>query len=150
MVKKILFWIDSGIDQFCTANYLQNILDLELFAIIDTNKGRKFYDEQKIVKFKKKWFFRDHVLQKFTKPNLEYLSSFEKKYGINIWNLVYSDVIFNKFNNYHRFKENEILSAVEQMCKFYEMILSEVNPQYLVIKITDASNMRLLQLICSS
>jgi len=150
MVKKILFWVDSGLDQFGTANYLQNISDLELFAIIDTNRGKKFYEEQKIVKFKKKWFVRDYILQKSTKPDLEYLSIIEKKYGINLWNLIYSDVIFYKFNNYHKFKENEILSVLEQMCKFYEMIINEVNPQYLVIKITDAINMRLLQLICSS
>jgi len=150
MVKKVLFWIDSSLDQFGTTKYLQNISDLELFAIIDTNRGKKFYQEQNIVKFKKKWFFRDYVSKKSTKPDLKYLSIFEKKYGIDLWNLVYSDIIFNEYNEYHRFKENEILSVLEQMCKFYEMIISEVNPQYLVIKITDASNMRLLQLMCLS
>ena len=61
MEKKVLIWINIDINQFCISNYLQNISELELFAIIDTNKGKKFYQEQNIVKFKKKWFFRDYI-----------------------------------------------------------------------------------------
>ena len=150
MVKKVLIWINIDINQFCISNYLQNISELELFAIIDTNKGKKFYQEQNIVKFKKKWFFRDYISKKYTEPDLEYLSGFEKKYKINLWNIVYSDVIFNEYNNYYKFEENEILSVLEQMCKCYEKIINEVNPQYLMIKVTDACNTRLLQLMCSS
>ena len=86
MEKKVLIWINIDINQFCISNYLQNISELELFAIIDTNKGKKFYQEQNIVKFKKKWFFRDYISKKYTEPDLEYLSGFEKNtrsiYGI--------------------------------------------------------------------
>ena len=101
MVKRVLFWIDATLDHFGAAKYLQNNSDLEMFAIIDANKGKKFYQEQNIVKFKKKWFFRDYISKKHTKPDLEYLSEFEKKYKINLWNIVYSDVIFNEYNNYY-------------------------------------------------
>ena len=150
MTKRILFWIDATLDHFGAAKYLQNNSGLEMFAIIDANKGKKFYQEQNIVKFQKKWFLRNHILKKSTKPDLEYLDRFEKKYKINLWSLVYSDIIFNEYNEYYKFKKNEILSVLEQMCKFYEEVINEVNPQYLVIKITDAINMRLLQLMCSS
>ena len=65
-----------------------------------------------------------------------------------MWKLAYSDTIFYKYNQYYRFNENEILTILEQECKLFENILDEINPDFLVTKITDASHMRLLQLLC--
>ena len=146
---KILFWIDPTFTQFGTAKFLEKKCDVELYAIIDTNKAKEFYEKQKIVNFKKKWFLKDHISITTKEPDLKYLSNFEKKYGISIWKLAFSDTIFYKYNQYYNFKKNEILSVIEQECKLFEKIIDEVNPDYLIIKITDASHMRLLQLLCS-
>ena len=47
-----------------------------------TNKPKSFFKQQKLVNFKKKWFFNDHIFTNPEKPNLEYLSKIEKNYGI--------------------------------------------------------------------
>ena len=148
MKDKILFWLDSTFTQFGTAKYLEKKCGGEFFAIIDTNKGKDFYQNQKIVNFKKKWFLKDYLAELPKKPDLNYLSEFEKKYGISMWKLAYSDTIFYKYNQYYRFNENEILTILEHECKLFENILDEINPDFLVTKITDASHMRLLQLLC--
>jgi hypothetical protein len=150
MKDKILFWIDSTFTQFGTAKYLEKKCDAEFYAIIDTNKGKEFYQNQKIVNFKKKWFLKDHLKEFPEKIDLSYLSKFEKKYKISIWKLAYSDTIFNKYNQYYKFKEKEILQIFEQECSLFENILDEVKPDFLIIKITDASHMRLLQLLCQA
>ena len=59
MVEKILFWLDAGFTQFGIAKSLQKIIDGKYFAIIDTNKGRQFFKNQKFVNFEKIWFYRD-------------------------------------------------------------------------------------------
>ena len=63
MKDKILFWIDSTFTQFGTAKYLEKKCGGEFFAIIDTNKGKDFYQNQKIVNFKKKWFLKDYLAE---------------------------------------------------------------------------------------
>tara|TARA_B110000467_G_scaffold163033_1_gene187913 strand:+ start:10521 stop:12002 length:1482 start_codon:yes stop_codon:yes gene_type:complete len=150
MKNKILFWIDSTFTQFGTAKFLEKKCDAEFYAIIDTNKGKKFYENQKIVNFKKKWFLKDHIVKLPEKVDLNYLAEFEKKYKISIWKLAYSDTIFFKYNQYYKFNKNEILRIFEQECRLFENILDEINPDYLIIKITDASHMRLLQLLCQA
>ena len=150
MKDRILFWIDSTFTQFGTAKNLEKKCDAEFYAIIDTNKGKKFYENQKIVNFKKKWFLKDHLMKLPEKVDFDYLSEFEKKYKISIWKLAYSDTIFFKYNQYYKFNQNEILRIFEQECRLFESILDEINPNFLIIKITDASHMRLLQLLCQA
>ena len=64
MVRKVLFWLGSEFTHFCLSHYLQKIIDDEFYAIIDTNKGKEFYQNQKIVNFKKKWFLKWFFLLK--------------------------------------------------------------------------------------
>ena len=47
--------------------------------------------------FKKKWFLKDYLAELPKKPDLNYLLEFEKKYGISMWKLAYSDTIFYKY-----------------------------------------------------
>jgi hypothetical protein len=150
MKDKILFWIDPTFTQFGTAKFLEKKYDAEFYAIIDTNKAKEFYEKQKIVNFKKKWFLKDHLIKLPKKVDLNYLSEFEKKYGISIWRLAYSDITFFKYNQYYKFNKNEILRIFEKECRFFEKILDEINPNFLIIKITDVSHMRLLQLLCKA
>ena len=123
MKDKILFWLETGSPHLGIAKYLDENHDCELFTIVNTNKGKKFFQKQNIIKFIKTWYLHDNVIKSNKKPDLQYLSSFEKKYQINLWNIVYSDVILSQYNNFYKFTENEILSVLEQICKFFEGIL---------------------------
>ena len=103
--------------------------DYELYAIIDiTDKPKNFFKIQKLVNFKKIWFFHDHISTHRKNPNTEYLSQFEKKYGINLWTLLINERIFYKFYDFHKFTPNEMLSIEEDSCRLFEKILNEIKP----------------------
>jgi len=134
MKEKIIFWLGSDLTHFCIAYYLQKMYDCELYAIIDiTDKPKKFFLDQKLVNFKKIWFFHDFV-KLSNSPDIHYLSSFEKKYNIPIWKLAINERIFYRFYNFHKYSENEILSIDESACKLFENILNEIKPSFVITK----------------
>ena len=134
MVKdKILVWLDFNLMQFCACYYLQKEIDAEFYAIIDvTDKTRKFYEKQNLVNFQKIWYYHDHTLP-IKEPDLKYLSSFEKDHDIELWKLAINDRIFYNYNYFYNFSKNEILSILENECKLFESILSEVRPDYVLM-----------------
>ena len=150
MKEKILLWLDVFSAQFGMAKWLQKKYDCEICAIIDVNKGKKFYEEQKIVDFKKKWYLRECFNRSQKEPDLKYLAEIEKKYKFDVWKIVYSDINFYKYNEYHKFNYDEILTIIEQECRFFEQILDDEKPNYLAIRITDSSNGQILQKICDA
>jgi len=134
MSKKFLFWISEELIYYCIANALQKKIDGDFYCIGESHEGvKKFLNEQNFVKFSKMWHLYDHVKIK-TEIDYEYLKNFESKYDVNIWDFAYSERIFySKFNKFHKFTENEILSIIEQQCKLFESILDEVKPELLLI-----------------
>ena len=132
------------------AKWLQEKYDCEISAIIDVNNGKKFYDEQQIVRFHSKWYLRECFDNSQKKPDLEYLAEIEKKYKFDIWKLVFSDVNLYKFNPYYKFNYDEILTIIEQECRFFEKIIDIEQPNFLAIRITDLSNGQILQKICEA
>ena len=59
---KVLFWINSVFLHYSLAYYLQSKLDIDFFGIADVNnKHKKFIQTQKLVNFKKNWYFHDHI-----------------------------------------------------------------------------------------
>ena len=134
MKKKILFWIESGtMNIFGLAKYLQNDINAEFFAIYDvTDKPKKFFQEQKLVNFQKSWFYHDFIQKKATNPDLNYLKEFEKKYGINLLKLALNERIF-LFNEFYKFSTDEIISILEQECKFFENAIEETKPDFVIM-----------------
>ena len=56
---------------FALAYYLQKKLNDDFYAIIDTpNKPKTMFLNQKLVNFKKTWFFHDHIKKSIKKPDL--------------------------------------------------------------------------------
>ncbi|NQV77322.1 MAG: hypothetical protein HQ490_03090 [Lutibacter sp.] len=150
MKDKIIFWLDSDITSFGIAKFLQEKYESEFFAIIDvTDRAKKFFEEQKLVKFEKTWYYHDNVLPK-TVVDLEYLSNFEKKYHLNLWLLTLNERLFYRFNYFYKFTRNEILSILEQECKIFETVLDEVKPDFLIIKTTDLHHNQLFYQMCRS
>ena len=151
MTNRILFFTDTWFFNFCTAVYLQKKYDGEFFAIIDVDdKARKFFESQDLVKYKKTWFFLENCSNFYSKPDMNYLKSFEKKYGINLWSIAYMDRNFYQFNPFHKFSSDEILSIIEKECKFFDQILEEVKPNFLSIYITIQHYHELLCQMCRS
>jgi hypothetical protein len=132
MKDRILFWLDQTLVQFGIAKFLHDKHDCDLFAIIDvTDRTKTFFEAQKLVPFQKIWFYHDQF--KKIKPDMPYLQTIEKKYGINLWLLAYNERIFYQFNDYYKFTEDEVLSILEQECKLYEKILDEVKPSFVIL-----------------
>ena len=134
MKKKLLFWIDSSLYNFFNAKLIHEQLDCEIYSIYDiTDKPKVYFKSQKVVNFSSSWFFHEHVKKPHKNPDLNYLSSFEKKFQINLWKLAYNERNFYQFNKFHTFKPEEILSILEKECKFFEKILDDIKPDFLIL-----------------
>ena len=55
-----------------------------------------------------------------------------------------------KYNDYYKFSYDEILTVIEQECRFFEKVIDIEKPDYLAIRITDLSNGQILQKICQA
>ena len=149
--QKIILWIDTDFMIFGLAKSLQEQYDCELYAIIDiTNKGKKFFEKQKFVNFKKVWYYHDHIKKLTKEPDYEYLSKFENDNNIDLWITAQNERIFYNFNNYHKFETEEILLILEQECKLFENILKEVKPDFLFTRITDLQHNHIFSQTCNS
>ena len=151
MKDKILFWLDANLIHYGIANSLQKQYDCELYAIISiTDKPKKFFQEQKFVKFNKVWFYFDYILKSTKTPDVQYLASFEKKYNIKLWLLAYGERIFYRFNDFYEFSTDEILTILEQECKLFESVIDEIKPDFLIMKAADFHHPQLLYEICKA
>jgi len=146
--NKILFWIDTSLLQFGVAKMLQEKLDDEFYVIYDLNHHlKKSFKNQNIISFQNEWYFWDHV-GKTKKPDLKYLKKIEEDYKINLWGMAYTERNFYQYNPFYKFKREEILSIFEQECRFFEQVLNEINPDFLIIKTTDFHRNYLLTEMC--
>lgn len=136
---------------FTLAYYLQQKLDDDFYAIIDVpNNPKKMFQSQKLVEFQKTWYFHDHIKKTDSKPDLEYLSKFERKYQIDLWKLAINERHFYRFNRFYKFSTDEILRFLEQECKLFERILDEVRPNYLLTYDPPFHHQKLLLDLCKA
>ena len=148
MTDKVIFWFSADLLPFCISYYFQKNYNAELFGIYDlTDKPKRFFEEQTLTKFNKTWFFFDHI-KSMHKPNLEYLKEFEERYGINLQELAENDRILNRYNEYYNFSSDEIFSILEDECRFFEMVLNEVKPDYFITSETTLQPHHLFYEIC--
>tara|TARA_Y100001936_G_scaffold225417_1_gene243871 strand:+ start:14563 stop:16059 length:1497 start_codon:yes stop_codon:yes gene_type:complete len=134
MTTKIIYYQNLFLLHFGISEFLEKNFDCEQFALIDTtNKPKKFFQSQKLVNFKKTWFFHDNINLEFTSPDLDYLKRFEEKYEINLWQLAINERNFYRFNKFYKFSDDEILSIIEQECKLFEKILDESKPDFFIM-----------------
>tara|TARA_B100000029_G_scaffold351651_2_gene344134 strand:+ start:2787 stop:4310 length:1524 start_codon:yes stop_codon:yes gene_type:complete len=123
--KKIIFWLSADLTHFCLANYLQKKGNFDFFAIYDvTNKPRKFFETQTLVNFKQIWFYHDYVLPD-KKYDFKKIDHYEKKFDLNIKQLIENDRFFNDYNDFYKFSKDEILSIIEKEFTFFESVLDE-------------------------
>jgi len=151
MTNKILVYVNRDLTTFGVANSLQKKIDCQLYSIIEMmNIPTTFFKTQKIVNFEKNWYFFENITNKIIEPNLDYLNSIETKYEINLWQIALTERSFLNYNKYHKFTRNEILSILEQECRFFEKVLDEVQPEYVIILMTDFQHLRILHEMCKA
>ena len=150
MSDKILMFLAGAFYHFGIAKFLKEKIDCEIYSIVDVDdKPKKFFSKQDIVNFSKIWYYRDNVkVGTKNDPDLVYLSDFEKKYQIDLWKIAYADPKFYKFNRFYKFSCKEILFLLEQNCRFFEKILDEVKPDFLLMGVYDSHHTHLLYKIC--
>lgn len=147
---KILFFIDGWFFHYGIAKELQQKYDCEISAIVDVeDKAKQFFKNQKMVSFENIWYFLDNVSVK-EKYDYRFLEEIEKKYNVNLWKIVYSDREFRHFNKFHKFTDDEILSILEQECRFFSNILEEFKPNFLATFIPISHHNFLLHQMCKN
>jgi len=135
MTQKILFFIGLWFIHFGIAEKLQKKTDYSLFAITDLpEKMTNFIRNQKLIKFEKTWNYLENTTQQIHEPDISYLQEIEQKYNLNLLNIVYSQKDFYpEYNPFYKFNEKEILSLLENECRFYEKVIADVDPDYLCL-----------------
>ena len=151
MNSKIIFWVNDALAHVGLPKTLQEKYNFDIYVVLDvTDKQKKFFQKQELIKFSKIWYFHDHILKTTEKPDTEYLKLIEKKYKINISLLISNERFFNKWNQYYEFSSDEKLSILEQECKLFEKILDEVQPDFLIIGVTNLHHNHLFYEICKA
>jgi len=150
MKTKLLFLLEGVFWYFGVAKAIYDNFDCEVYSIINCDHiQKKFFQDQKLLDFKKSWFYRDHInIELKKKPDIEYLKKIEERLSINLWNIAYSDRYFYKFDEYHHYSYDQILLILEQECKLIEEVIDEADPDFLIIYATDHQFNRLLAEIC--
>ena len=147
--KKIIFWHQDFLT-FSLANSLQKKFNGEFSVIFDVpDRQKTFFQKQKIVDFKKIWFFHDSISKPGKKVDMEYLNSFEEKYKINLWLLAINERLFYEHNEFHKFSREEILSILEDECKLFEKIL-EIKPEFFITGSTGLHHHELFYQMCKA
>lgn len=151
MKKRILYWFGADFTQFTTAYYLQNMIESDSYSIIDiTQKPKKFFQEQKLVKLKNMWFLHDHLTSIEQEPDYNYLKNVEEKYSLNLWKVALNERQFYGFFDFHKFSQKEILLILEKELKLFEKILEEVNPDVFITKESTRHSLEIFCEICRS
>lgn len=147
--SRALFWLDINMIHLGIAKFLQaKKTDLDLFAIVNARDQKKFFQKQSLVSFQKTFYLHDHISNPDYEANLDYLTLVENRYKINLFQIADEDPEFHF--TITKTKKKQILSMLEQDCKFLESVLDEIKPHYLCVPVTDRHYIRLLQEICKS
>ena len=151
MNSKIIFWINDALALVGLPKTLQEKHNFDIYAILDvTDKQKKFFQKQELIKFSKIWFFHDYISKATKKPDTKYLKLIEKKHKIDLSLLASNERFFNKWNKYYKFSSDEKLLILEQECKLFEKILDEVQPDFLITAQTTLHHNHLFYEICKA
>jgi len=148
---KILFWLESYYIHFGIAKSITEKHPCEPYALISCTPNQKnFYDNQELINFQKTWYVRDFIDLKNKSPDFEKLKRFERKFSIPLTKIAYADRLFYKFNDFHKFNDNEIFSLIQQELEFYDKILDKVSPDFVVMRAPEFHDIDLFCEVCKA
>ena len=135
--KKILAWLDFdaySYVNFGIINALSKIDDFDFIGIVTTEQDISFFQNQKIIKFNKLFFYPECYVGK-SSYDIEKIKLFEKKYNLNLWLDIFTERSFYKFwTDFHKFSRNEILSIVGNSLSFFIKIIEDHEPELILMQ----------------
>ena len=151
MNSKILFWMNDDLSGLGLPKILNEEYNLDIYSIFDiTDKQKIFFQKQKLINFNKIWFYHDFISKSFPKTDREYLKNIEEKCNLNLSLLISVERFFTKSNQFYDFTQEEKLSIVEQTCKFFENVLDEIKPDFIIMGITTLLHNHIFYKICKN
>lgn len=147
-MKKILYFLNVPTDLQIAKNLQEE--GFEIYGITDVSELlQKTFEEQEIIKFEKIWNFqRELKIENKQKIDIDYLTYFEEKYNITLMSLVFKDRNMYQYNEYHKFKFDEILLVIIKTAKFFEKIINEIKPDYVWVHTPDYFHYELFYELC--
>ena len=151
MNSKILFWMNDDLSGLGLPKILNQKYNLDIYSIFDiTDKQKIFFQNQKLINFTKIWFYHDYISKSFPKADDVYLKNIEEKYDLNLSLLISAERFFTQSNLFYDFTQEEKLSIVEQTCKFFESMLDEIRPDFVIMGITTLLHNHIFFKICKN
>ena len=133
--ENIVVWLDF--DGYAYLNFgiiieLAKLNKFNFIGIVTTKQDISFFQNQKIIPFKKIIYYPDCYINK-QNYNLENLREYEKKFKLNLSMDILSERSFYKYwTDFHKFKKEEIYSIVENTILFFINILDEYKPKFIL------------------
>jgi len=151
MNSKILFWMNDDLSGLGLPKILNEKYNLDIYSVFDiTDKQKIFFQNQKLINFTKIWFYHDYISKSFPKADDVYLKNIEEKYDLNLSLLISAERFFTQSNLFYDFTQEEKLSIVEQTCKFFESMLDEIRPDFVIMGITTLLHNHIFFKICKN
>jgi hypothetical protein len=134
---KILVWLDFGpyaYFNFGIISALSKLDEFEFIGITTIKKDYIFFQNQKLIQFKKLLYYPDCYINK-SSYDLKKLKKYETQYDLNLWLDVFGERSFYKYwINFYKFTKNEILSIVENSITFFIDILDTFKPDLVLMQ----------------
>ncbi len=134
---RILVWLDFGpyaYFNFGIISALSKLDEFEFIGIATIKKDMIFFQNQKLIKFKKLLYYPDCYINKST-YDLKKLEKYENQYDLNLWLDIFSERSFYKYwINFHKFTKKEILPIIENSIAFFVDILKTFEPDLVLMQ----------------
>ena len=135
--KTVLVWLDFGAYPYFFLGIISELSKLdnyEFVGIITRKQDLSFFENQKIIHFKKLIYYPDCYIDKSV-YNQTKLENYEKQYDLNLWLDIFGDRSFYKYwVDFHKFSKNEIFSIVENSITFFVDIFEENKPEFILLQ----------------
>lgn len=135
MKENLLIWLDFDAYSYVNFGVIIELAKLDKFdfiGIVTTKQDMSFFENQKIIPFKKLIYYPDCYINK-SDFSLEKLEKIEKKYELNLWSDVFTERSFYQYwTEFHEFTKEEIFTIIEKSSSFFIDILEEFEPKIIL------------------
>jgi len=133
--KNILVWLDFDAYSYINFGVITELIkldDFDFIGIVTTKQDMSFFQNQKIIPFKKLIYYPDCYINKST-FDLEKLKKFEKEFELNLWSDIFTERSFYKYwTDFHHFTKEEIFIIIEKSITFFIDILQTYEPKMIL------------------
>jgi len=133
--ENILVWLDFDAYSYVNFGAIIELAKLDKFdfiGIVATKQDMSFFENQKIIPFKKLIYYPDCYINK-SDFDLIKLKEIEKKYELNLWSDVFTERSFYLYwTDFHKFNKKEIFVIIEKSILFFIQILEEFQPKMIL------------------